>query len=91
MEADIDTVDRGERVSIMEPLLIGEGSRHWGALTDLALDLTQKSAGFRRNRLLPHAQLAVLPGTDHMAMTTRTSSLAPMIAGSLDAARPNLK
>jgi len=49
MAADIRTADRGELVSLMEPLLIGDGSRHRGALTDLALDLTQKSAGFRRS------------------------------------------
>src|SRR5690242_356983 len=42
-------VDRGESISLMEPLLIGEGSRHRSGLTDLALDLAQKSAGFRRS------------------------------------------
>ena len=60
MAADITTADRGELVSIMEPLLIGDGSRHRGALTDLALDLTQKSAGFRRS--LPPSLLASLAG-----------------------------
>jgi pimeloyl-ACP methyl ester carboxylesterase len=35
-------------------------------------------------RLLPHAQLAVLPGTDHMQVTARTDWLAPMIDGFLD-------
>lgn len=30
-------------------------------------------------RLLPHAQLAVLPGTNHMQVTTRTSWIVPMI------------
>jgi Fic family protein len=60
MEADIRTADRGELVSIMEPLLIGDGSRHRGALTDLALDLTQKSAGFRRS--LPPSLLTSLAG-----------------------------
>src|ERR1035438_5766133 len=49
MEADIKAEDRGESPSLMEPLLIGDGSRHRGALTDLALDLTRKSAGFRRS------------------------------------------
>jgi len=39
--------DRGEPVGLMEPLLIGEGSRHRPDLTDLALDLAQKCAGFR--------------------------------------------
>ena len=34
--------DQGEQVSLMEPLLIGEGSPHRGALTDLVLDLVQK-------------------------------------------------
>src|SRR5712664_2460689 len=48
--------DRGETVSLMEPLLIAEGSRHRSALTDLALDLAQKSAGFRRS--LPPSLLA---------------------------------
>lgn len=33
----------------MEPLLIGETSRHRGTLTDLALELAQKAAGFRRS------------------------------------------
>src|SRR6266566_6574701 len=42
----------------MEPLLIGDGSPHRGALTDLALDLAQKSAGFRRS--LPPSLLASL-------------------------------
>jgi pimeloyl-ACP methyl ester carboxylesterase len=42
-------------------------------------------------RLLPHAELAVLPGTDHMAMMTRTEWLVPMIGGFLDAAMPNTK
>jgi pimeloyl-ACP methyl ester carboxylesterase len=35
-------------------------------------------------RLLPHAQLAVLPGTDHMAMMKRTEWLVPMIGWFLD-------
>lgn len=50
MKADISVAeDRGELVSLMDPLLIGESSRHRGALTDLALELAQKSAGFRRS------------------------------------------
>ena len=58
MKADIGAEDRGEIVSLMEPLLLGEGSRHRGPLTDLAFDLTQKSAGFRRS--LPPTLLASL-------------------------------
>jgi len=41
--------DCGESTALMEPLLIGDTSRHRGALTDLALELAQKSAGFRRS------------------------------------------
>jgi Fic family protein len=58
MKPDIKAEDRGELPSQMEPLLITDGSRHRGALTDLALELTQKSAGFRRS--LPPALLASL-------------------------------
>lgn len=50
--------DRGESIGLMEPLLIGEGSRQRAALTDLALELAQKSAGFRRS--LPESLLASL-------------------------------
>jgi Fic family protein len=39
--------DRGEATADMEPLLIGETSRFRGPLTDLAIDLVQKSASFR--------------------------------------------
>lgn len=55
---DIEAADRGESVALMEPLLFEDGSRHRGALTDLALDLTQKSAGFRRS--LPPSMLTSL-------------------------------
>lgn len=41
--------DRGETVSEMEPLLLREDSRHRAGLTDLALELAQRSAGFRRS------------------------------------------
>jgi len=49
MEADIQVEDRGELVSRMEPLLIADGSRHRALLTDLAFELSRKSAGFRRS------------------------------------------
>lgn len=39
--------DRGEASAEMEPLLIGETSRFRGPLTDLAIDVVQKSARFR--------------------------------------------
>jgi Fic family protein len=60
MTVDKNTADRGELVSLMEPLLLGHGSRHRAALTDLALDLAQKSAGFRRS--LPPSLLTSLAG-----------------------------
>jgi Fic family protein len=46
MKADFVSLDRGESVSIMEPLLIGEDSRHREALIDIAFELTRKTAGF---------------------------------------------
>ncbi len=50
MKADISSVlDRREDLALMEPLLIAEGSRHRLALTDLALEVTARSAGFRRS------------------------------------------
>jgi Fic family protein len=52
--------DRDEAVSLMEPLLIGDGSRHRAGLTDLALELAQRSAGFRRS--LPESLLVSLAG-----------------------------
>jgi Fic family protein len=48
IKEDIPAVaDRGESVTQMEPLLISESSPHRGALTDLAIDLAGKAAGFR--------------------------------------------
>ena len=58
MGADTNAPDRGESISLMEPLLIGANSRHRGEITDLALELTQKAAGFRRS--LPPSLLASL-------------------------------
>ena len=42
-------------------------------------------------RLLPHAQLAVLPGTEHMDIPSRTEMLVPMIERFLDSDEPELK
>ena len=50
IEADISAViDRHEALALMEPLLIAEGSRHRGELTDLAVEAAARSAGFRRS------------------------------------------
>lgn len=58
VEQDISAVDRGESVALMEPLLVGESSRHRTALMDLAVELAAKSAGFRRS--LPDGVLTAL-------------------------------
>jgi hypothetical protein len=50
--------DQGESIGLMEPMIIGDGARQRAALTDLALDLAQKSAGFRRS--LPESLVASL-------------------------------
>jgi Fic family protein len=50
IEPDISAVlDSKEAVALMEPLLIAEGSRHRGELTDLAIEVAARSAGFRRS------------------------------------------
>ncbi|MGA7626066.1 MAG: Fic family protein, partial [Candidatus Acidiferrales bacterium] len=59
LKADIKAAeDCGENVALMESLLLGEASRHRPSLTDLALELAQKSSGFRRS--LPQSLLASL-------------------------------
>src|SRR5271156_2438157 len=59
IKADIKAAeDRGEAISLMEPLRLGEGSRHRAGLTDLALALAQRSAGFRHS--LPESLLVSL-------------------------------
>jgi Fic family protein len=61
MKADILAApieDAGESVGLMEPLLIRESSRDRGALTDLAVELAARSAGFRRS--LPQGVLTAL-------------------------------
>jgi len=50
--------DRGEHPAQMEPLLLAEGSRHRAALSDLALELATRAAGFRRS--LPPALMTAL-------------------------------
>jgi Fic family protein len=58
-EADAKAVvDRGESVALMEPLLITESSIHRTGLTDLAVDLAGRAAGFRRS--LPPGIVAAL-------------------------------
>jgi len=56
--AKLPVKDRGESIGLMEPLIIGESSPRRAGLTDLALELGQKSAGFRRS--LPESLLSSL-------------------------------
>lgn len=59
MKADIKNgVDRSELVALMEPMLVPQTSRLRPVLADLALELAQKSAGFRRS--LPESMLGSL-------------------------------
>ena len=51
-------IDRKEQLSLMEPMLVSEGSRHRGILTDLAVELAAQSSGFRRS--LPEGVLKAL-------------------------------
>lgn len=62
-EADIKPVmkaaqDRGERVGLLEPAVVSASSKHRTALTDLAIDLVDRSTGFRHS--LPEGVLAAL-------------------------------
>ena len=58
-EADKEAAeDRGENVALMEPLMLSEDSRHRATLTDLAVELGQRSAGFRRS--LPEGVMTAL-------------------------------
>lgn len=41
--------DRGESIGLMEPLLISETARQRGELVDLAVELAQRTAGFRKS------------------------------------------
>jgi Fic family protein len=60
-EADIKAAkDSGENVSAMEPLLIGGDSRHRPEITDWAVELAARSAGFRRS--LPDSLTSALAG-----------------------------
>jgi Fic family protein len=53
-----EPIDRGEIVSLMEPMRIQESSRHRADLADLAVDLAAHAAGFRRS--LPEGVLTAL-------------------------------
>lgn len=49
MADNMTAVDRGESVSLMEPLLLSETSRHRHELLDMAVELASRASGFRRS------------------------------------------
>jgi pimeloyl-ACP methyl ester carboxylesterase len=51
-------------------------------------DVMRPEQAVEEYRLIPHSRLAVLPGTAHMALTSRTAWLVPMINEFLDAPLP---
>jgi pimeloyl-ACP methyl ester carboxylesterase len=51
-------------------------------------DIVRPEHAVEMFRLLPHAQLAVLPGTDHIALVERVDWVLSMIAAFLDAPMP---
>ena len=53
-----DAEDRGESIGLMEPMLVGESSKHRAALNDLTVELASRAAGFRRS--LPAGVLTAL-------------------------------
>ncbi len=54
-------------------------------------DIVRPEHAVEMFRLLPHAQLAVLPGTDHMTLVKRADWLVSMIEAFLDAPMPETK
>jgi len=58
IKPDISVVDGSESVGLIEPMLISENSQHRTALTDQAIELASRSAGFRRS--LPTGLLKAL-------------------------------
>jgi pimeloyl-ACP methyl ester carboxylesterase len=71
---DFKDVPDGAIHSINAPTLIVSGDR----------DVMRPEGAVELFHLLPHAQLAVLPGTEHMAIPSRTAVLVPMIETFLD-------
>jgi pimeloyl-ACP methyl ester carboxylesterase len=51
-------------------------------------DIIRPEHAVEMYRLLPHAQLAILPGTDHLSLVNRTDLLMPIISSFLDAPLP---
>jgi len=68
----------GDIRSIDAPTLVVIGDR----------DIVHPEHAVLMFRLLPNAQLAILPGTDHMAIVNRSDWLVPMIETFLDSPAP---
>lgn len=47
-KADIQAADRGEAVTLMEPLILPDGAKRRGEILDRTVELAQKAAGLRR-------------------------------------------
>jgi pimeloyl-ACP methyl ester carboxylesterase len=54
-------------------------------------DVVRPEHGVEEFSLLPHARLAVLPGTDHMTLMSRSEWLLPMVDDFLDAPMPKIQ
>lgn len=65
--------------AILAPTLIVIGDR----------DLGRPEHAIEMSRLMPHAQLAILPGTDHMRMVRRPDVLLAIVPPFLDEPMPN--
>jgi len=69
---------RGDIQSINAPTLVVIGDR----------DIVRPDHAVLMFRLLPNAQLVILPGTDHMTIVNRSDWLVPMIETFLDSPMP---
>ena len=65
--------------SIQVPTLVLAGDR----------DILSPEHAVRAYRLLPHGQLAILPGVDHMTIVGRADLLTPIVLSFLDAPMPD--
>jgi pimeloyl-ACP methyl ester carboxylesterase len=73
---DFQDIPRERLQALQSPALIVCGDR----------DVMRPEHAVEEYRLIPNAQLVVLPGTDHMSLTSMTEWLVPMIERFLDAA-----
>jgi hypothetical protein len=72
----ITVSDRGEPVSEMEPLLIGETSRHRAKLTDMAVEFAQKAAVCRRSLIASLANNTICSSKPKRTSRSKNGSTA---------------